>query len=40
MNERYPDLVGEINKSGKLSNELSARITESIKEFKGVYKGK
>ena len=38
MNERYPDLIGEINKTGKLSNELSAKITESIQEYKGVYK--
>jgi len=39
MNERRPDLVGEINKTGTLSDELSARITESIKEFKGAYRG-
>jgi len=40
MNERHPDLVGEIDKTGKLSDELSGKITESIKEYKGVYKGK
>jgi F-type H+-transporting ATPase subunit alpha len=39
MSQRYPDLTGEINKTGKLSNELSAKISESIKEYKGVYKG-
>jgi F-type H+-transporting ATPase subunit alpha len=38
INERYPDQIGEINKTGKLSNELSAKITESIQEYKGVYK--
>jgi len=38
MNERRSDLIGEINKTGMLSDELSARITESIKEFKGTYK--
>ncbi|MEN6425893.1 MAG: F0F1 ATP synthase subunit alpha [Phycisphaerales bacterium] len=38
LNEQHPDLVGEIDKTGKLSAELSARITESIKEFKGTYK--
>ncbi|NLH43789.1 MAG: F0F1 ATP synthase subunit alpha [Planctomycetes bacterium] len=39
MNQQRPDLIGEINRTGKLSNELSAKVTESIQEFKGVYKG-
>jgi len=38
LNERHPDLVGEINKTGKLDDELSAKIAERIKEFKGAYK--
>lgn len=40
LNERYPNLVGEIDKTGTLSDELSTRITERIQEFKGVYRGK
>jgi len=35
MNERYPDLIAEINKSGKLPSELSTKISERITEFKG-----
>jgi len=38
INERYPDRIGEINTTGKLSNELSAKIAESIQEYKDVYK--
>jgi len=40
ISEHHPDLIDEINKTGKLSNELSNGITGSIKEFKGVYKGR
>lgn len=40
LNERYPNLIGEIDKTGTLSDELSAQITERIQEFKGVYRGK
>jgi F-type H+-transporting ATPase subunit alpha len=40
LNERHPDLVGEIDKTGKLSDELAARITEGINEFKGAYRGR
>ncbi len=40
MNERSPDLIGEIDRTGKLSDELTARITESAREFKGTYKGR
>ncbi len=39
MNERHPDLIGEINKTGKLTPELTAKITESITEFKGTFRG-
>jgi len=39
-NERYPSLVGEIDKTGTLSDELSTRIPERIQEVKGVYRGK
>jgi F-type H+-transporting ATPase subunit alpha len=38
MNERYPDLIGEIDKTGKLSNDLSAKITEAGREYKAAYK--
>ncbi len=40
LNERHPDLVDEINKTGKLTDELSSRISEGIKEFKSTYNGK
>jgi len=40
LNERYPNLVGEIDKTGTLSDELSTRIPERIQEVKGVYRGK
>lgn len=38
LNERHPDFVDEINKTGELSDELAAKITERIREFKGAYK--
>lgn len=40
LNERHPDLVREIDQTGKLSDELAEKITESIKEFKSTYSGK
>jgi F-type H+-transporting ATPase subunit alpha len=39
LNDRHPDLVAEINKTGKLSDELAAKITERVGEFKAIYKG-
>ncbi len=38
LKERYPDLVDEIDKTGKLDDELSARIIERVKEYKTTYK--
>jgi len=38
MNEQHPELIGEINKTGKLSDELSTKIAESIQEYKDIYK--
>jgi len=38
LNDRYPDLVAEINKTGKLTDELTARITDHSNEYKAVYK--
>ncbi len=38
LNDRHPDLVAEINKTGKLSDELAAKITERVGEFKAIYK--
>jgi len=36
--DRYPDLVTEIDKNGKLSDEMVVRLTERITEYKGVFK--
>jgi F-type H+-transporting ATPase subunit alpha len=38
LNDRYPDLAAEINKTGKLTDELSAKITDRSNEYKAVYK--
>ncbi len=38
LNGRYPDLVAEINKTGKLGDELAAQITERVGEYKAIYK--
>ena len=38
LNDRYPDLVAEINKTGKLTDELTAQITDHSNEYKAVYK--
>jgi F-type H+-transporting ATPase subunit alpha len=40
LNEQHPDLIDEINKTGKLSDELSGRITGSIEEYKTTHQGK
>jgi len=38
LNDRYPDVVAEINKTGKLSDELAGKITDHINEYKAIYK--
>jgi F-type H+-transporting ATPase subunit alpha len=38
LNDKYPDLVAEINKTGKLSDELAGRITDRVNEYKAIYK--
>jgi F-type H+-transporting ATPase subunit alpha len=37
LDSKHPDLVAEINKTGKLSDELAGRITDRVKEYKAVY---
>jgi F-type H+-transporting ATPase subunit alpha len=38
LNDKYPDLVAEINKTGKLSDELAGKITDRVNEYKTIYK--
>jgi F-type H+-transporting ATPase subunit alpha len=38
LRERHPDYIEEINKTGKLSDELTGKLTASIGEFKTTYK--
>jgi len=38
LNDRYPDLVAQINRSGKLGDELTSKLTDRINEYKAVYK--
>ena len=38
LNDRYPDLVAEINKTGKLGDGLVSRLTDRINEYKAIYK--
>jgi F-type H+-transporting ATPase subunit alpha len=38
LDDRYPDLVAEINKTGKLSDELVAKLTDRGNEYKAIYK--
>ncbi len=38
LNDKYPELVAEINKTGKLSDELAAKITDRVNEYKTIYK--
>jgi F-type H+-transporting ATPase subunit alpha len=40
LNERHPDIVREIDQTGKLSDELAEKIAERVKEFKSTYRGK
>jgi F-type H+-transporting ATPase subunit alpha len=37
LNDRHPELVTEITKSGKLDDALAARITERIGEYRKIY---
>lgn len=38
LRERHPEYIEEINKIGKLSDELTTKLTASIEEFKTGYK--
>jgi F-type H+-transporting ATPase subunit alpha len=38
LHERHPEYLEEITKTGKLSDELTGKLTDSIKEFKTTYK--
>jgi F-type H+/Na+-transporting ATPase subunit alpha len=38
LSSRHPDLAAEINKTGKLTDELAAKVTECVGEFKAIYK--
>jgi F-type H+-transporting ATPase subunit alpha len=38
LNNRYPDLVAEITKTGKLDDALAGKITERVGEYKATYK--
>ena len=38
LDDRYPDLVAEIDKTGKLSDELVSMLTDRANEYKAVYK--
>jgi F-type H+-transporting ATPase subunit alpha len=38
LNDRCPDLVAEIDKTGKLSDELASKITGRLGEYKAIYK--
>ena len=38
LDDRYPDLVAEIDKTGKLSDELMSKLTDRANEYKAVYK--
>jgi F-type H+-transporting ATPase subunit alpha len=38
LRERHPDYIEEINRTGKLSDELTGKLTASIGEFKTTYK--
>ncbi|MGE5296351.1 MAG: F0F1 ATP synthase subunit alpha, partial [Solirubrobacterales bacterium] len=39
MSEKHPDLISEINQTGKLPPELATKITEAVNEFKGAFRG-
>ena len=38
LNQKHPDLAAEINKTGKLSDELASKLTDRANEYKTVYK--
>jgi len=36
LHDRYPDLVAQINRTGKLGDELTSKLTDRINEYKAV----
>jgi len=38
LNDLYPDLVVQINRTGKLGDELTSKLTDRINEYKAVYR--
>jgi F-type H+-transporting ATPase subunit alpha len=38
LQDRYPDLVAQINRTGKLGDELTSKLTDRINEYKAVYR--
>jgi F-type H+-transporting ATPase subunit alpha len=38
LKDRYPDLIAEINKTGKLGDELTSKLTDRINEYQAVCK--
>jgi hypothetical protein len=38
LNSRHPDLIAEINKTGKLGEELVIQLTDRINEYKAISK--
>jgi len=38
LHDRYPDLVAQINRTGKLGDELTSKLTDRINEYKAVYR--
>ena len=40
LDDRYPDLVAEINKTGKLGDELVNKLTDRIDEYQAIYERK
>jgi F-type H+-transporting ATPase subunit alpha len=37
LKDRYPDLVAQINRTGKLGDELTSKLTDRINEYKALY---
>jgi len=38
LDDRYPDLVVQVNRTGKLGDELATKLTDRINEYKAVCK--
>jgi molybdenum-dependent DNA-binding transcriptional regulator ModE len=38
LNDLYPDLVVQIDRTGKLGDELTGKLTDRINEYKAVYR--